>query len=1328
VLRRLLKLATVFTILLGCYLGYVRAFSLFVAHLGAARRVTELNFNVRDSQSKREAVERASEAFGRGHWTAADDLQLRYFNPERGFWMYSKNYQRVLEEDGVRYDGRRLKLSPAAIIWKSRDGSGTKTVTSDEAIIDFNHPLGFNINPDSDPIVVRFARLVNNVVIRDDRGTPNDPSDDLVGQLNYVEYDDESMQVRSESEVLINERDTRITGVGLLIQLRPRGEAGQRVPGRSGGFEGAQSANILRNVNIRFTDVGRSGILPGAVRGGKPGVPEQLGAERLAGPQNEAARITSVQRATEPVPLDLRCDGAMQIDLPRPVLPVKVGPPPPPAPTLVHFTRNVVVRRGNPAELPDQLNCDNLDLTLVPADRATDQVGGGTPTAERPSAGEERGMFGDLALRRAKATGHAVWLQLPAQGAKIRCNELIHDRLIARGQNRTYFRGDPSRKLLVEKFDYTLDRSQGSDPPRRRVESVTHIWTTDATLFDELGNMDQASLVARGPGLLEIRAVPPEQSDSFQEIPADRTASWQDQLVLKNDVGNGGSLLQRILLLKGQPKVTDRLREASLRAEDTVVVWLKPQRPSTPSLYEPISAQGSSPAVSSAQPEGSLETRRTSENLRIERLIALRNVELQTPNRQLSARDRLDADFVEAPAAIAAESQRKAGGMPPVVEGSAASTEPERGPSSGGGARTSPTRQDPPAELRTTVTAHRVKANILVAPQTLAETSTDRLAADSRLKTPSDPQTNYVLRDLWLWGNVAYHQDPPPGKARGLDAIGEALVLSNNGAGRMVFNLYHRDPSAANEATTPPHRPVPRARVVTEEMTIEGEEIGVNQVTDQAWVNGPGQITQLTDRGLLTDRAARDDAPETGPNPSSADRVEKESGESPARARPRTRAGRVESEKVALTISWSERMIFDGVSTDPQGIPAARARFFRNVRAEMQDALLYCTRTMTTYTDRPIPLAGLGKQWSSNTAAGNSIRGEDPAADDSEPPPDLQWIELDGKAVAISRKVDPERPILVNLQKLVGDRIVYDRRTGDFQVGGPGMVYLYDRGDVLSLPVKEDREQPLTDRRNVRPTSGPADRRRPAAEPSASRNRSSASPEGANSREASNHGSRPNEERELLQPLILTQIRFVQEMKGRVGTGKFSDRSEPRWAEFFSNVEVARGPVTNERTTFDFDRLPATTYHLTSETLRVVTEQLASASGQQPSARHFLKAWENAYAKTRDVVIQADVITYDSGNDLIYANGEEGRPVIVVRQVGLGQPGSPLRADAVRVNPRTGSADVIGPQALQILDARTGARPRPVAPPDPNAKPKPPPNRLYRTPPNHKERRSFTGR
>src|SRR5262249_13195095 len=139
-----------------------------------------------------------------------------------------------------------------------------------------------------------------------------------------------------------------------------------------------------------------------------------------------------------------------------------------------------------------QLNCDTLRLTLVPAEppppsrkspprqdpapRPAAAPAGSGPAATRPnppaeklvlseagrqgtgtespsrpapeaeagagSTGASKGLFGNLTLQKANATGHAVWLQLREQEAKVLCVELIHERRAPYKPDRTYFRGD----------------------------------------------------------------------------------------------------------------------------------------------------------------------------------------------------------------------------------------------------------------------------------------------------------------------------------------------------------------------------------------------------------------------------------------------------------------------------------------------------------------------------------------------------------------------------------------------------------------------------------------------------------------------------------------------------------------------------------------------------------------------------------------------------------------------------------------------------------------------------------------------------------------------
>ena len=88
-------------------------------------------------------------------------------------------------------------------------------------------------------------------------------------------------------------------------------------------------------------------------------------------------------------------------------------------------------------------------------------------------------------------------------------------------------------------------------------------------------------------------------------------------------------------------------------------------------------------------------------------------------------------------------------------------------------------------------------------------------------------------------------------------------------------------------------------------------------------------------------------------------------------------------------------------------------------------------------------------------------------------------------------------------------------------------------------------------------------------------------------------------------PLVLTQIKFTREMYGRFGTGKTTDKTATRWANFFGDIESARTPVANERTIVNYDRLPPDTYFLTSQTMRVVSEPPPPGSPRERTRAKF---------------------------------------------------------------------------------------------------------------------------
>src|SRR5262249_40415067 len=116
------------------------------------------------------------------------------------------------------------------------------------------------------------------------------------------------------------------------------------------------------------------------------------------------------------------------------------------------------------------------------------------------------------------------------------------------------------------------------------------------------------------------------------------------------------------------------------------------------------------------------------------------------------------------------------------------------------------------------------------------------------------------IREAWLWGSVSLHQSPAKGKTAGQDASGEALYLDNRGGkGKTISWIYQRDP---NEVTYLPG-PLPPARATSDDKIITGAGvIAMNQGTDQAWVEGPGTVTQFTKRSASPSNNVSDTSPQ----------------------------------------------------------------------------------------------------------------------------------------------------------------------------------------------------------------------------------------------------------------------------------------------------------------------------------------------------------------------------------------------------------------------------------------------------------------------------------
>ena len=169
-------------------------------------------------------------------------------------------------------------------------------------------------------------------------------------------------------------------------------------------------------------------------------------------------------------------------------------------------------------------------------------------------------------------------------------------------------------------------------------------------------------------------------------------------------------------------------------------------------------------------------------------------------------------------------------------------------------------------------------------------------------------------------------------------------------------------------------------------MTIEGELIGVNQMTDQAWAYGPGKLVQLTDRSMLTDKAEGEEArPTTAPTPMPGRASSKPKDAQTIKPKPRTRAGKLQTEKVPLVITWGEKMLFYGRRSIPRTGRPPRPSSTRTSAPRWKTACS-TAKIMTTYTDQPIPLADLGKMSQAGSGSGAKAKTNRDAATETRRP------------------------------------------------------------------------------------------------------------------------------------------------------------------------------------------------------------------------------------------------------------------------------------------------------------------------------------------------------
>lgn len=256
----------------------------------------------------------------------------------------------------------------------------------------------------------------------------------------------------------------------------------------------------------------------------------------------------------------------------------------------------------------------------------------------------------------------------------------------------------------------------------------------------------------------------------------------------------------------------------------------------------------------------------------------------------------------------------------------------------------------------------------------------------------------------------------------------------------------------------------------------------------------------------------------------------------------------------------------------------------------------------------------------------------------------------------ISRKLYEGTKVLMEKQRIMHTHVIYNKRTGDYECPGPGVVLLYQG----KLPIR-DRDK--------------------------------------DKEKGSKPGTAP------LPTVKLTEVKFTELMQGRFGVARDGAEAGTRTGNFTGNVQAVSGIVDNEHRAFDFDQLdrwPDAVF-LSSEVLQVRSEPLPG--GVKGPARSLMIAEGNAITRTADKTIQGDRITHDTDTNLSHIYADNGKLVTVAEQRSPGQVVSSTRGTSAHYNNKTRQFQVDDPTNMVMYDLKTGVRPKPLFPPDQGGSP-----------------------
>jgi lipopolysaccharide export system protein LptA len=400
-------------------------------------------------------------------------------------------------------------------------------------------------------------------------------------------------------------------------------------------------------------------------------------------------------------------------------------------------------------------------------------------------------------------------------------------------------------------------------------------------------------------------------------------------------------------------------------------------------------------------------------------------------------------------------------------------------------------------------------------------------------------------------GDVHVHQEPQEEDDKGVDIRGNGLQLNQYPDGGVLVVTGNM------------------AVVQLNKITIAGDEVNINQRTNEAWVPCHGWMKMLSNSSL----ADVGGKPEEKPQPA------------PAAKKP--------EKPKELTIHWNHDMFFDG----------SHALFNGGVQATQENSRLTCT-DMRVFLDKPVSLK-------------EGQKGSQPAR--------VKKVVCDRSVRTEDLVLDTEGK-LVRKSRLLAPLLAIDNEDGEGNASGPGIVYLLQYGSADDLgggPTNNNQANGTAS--GPRPGPGAAQPARGAgpSAPGARPPAVAAAPPAPGARQPAPGGGQPGSQSSgSKQELKLTRI---------VYRDRLYSNNNKRTATFFGGVEVINLPTENMDVVVDVDHPPKGCLHMKCEQLKVFSHKLPDgrSSQEMEAMRHVVvqsqEFWGNAdtvkYDESKDLVI-----------------------------------------------------------------------------------------------------------